>query len=249
MKRLEGKVAVVTGGNSGIGLATAKRFQEEGARLAIAGRNAHTLLEAAQSIGNGVVTVQADVAKLEDIDRLYQTVGQELGGIDVLFVNAGVGKFAPLMDMSESLYDEIFAINTKGAYFTLTKAIPYLNDGASIILIALAPITPPWRRPETSAYSAAKAALRALAQTAAAELAPRGIRVNVVSPGPILTPIFQQAGLQPEKMDERLSQVRAAVPLKRLGNPEEVASVVAFLASSDASYITGEEIHVDGGMG
>lgn len=249
MKRLEGKVAVVTGGNSGIGLATAKRLQEEGAQVAIAGRNAQTLEEAAQSMGNGVVTVQADVAVLSDIDRLYQTVGQELGRIDVLFVNAGVGKLAPLMDTSESLYDEIFAINTKGAYFTLTKAIPYLNDGASIILIALAPITPPWRRPGTSAYSAAKAALRALAQAAAAELAPRGIRVNVVSPGPILTPIFQQAGLRPEQMDERLSQVRAAVPLKRLGKPEEVASVVAFLASSDASYITGEEIHVDGGMG
>ncbi len=249
MKRLEGKVAVVTGGSSGIGLATAKRFQEEGARLAIAGRNAQMLEEAAKSIGHGVVAIQADVAKLEDIDRLYQTVAQELGRVDVLFINAGVGKIAPLMDTSESLYDEIFAINTKGAYFTLTKAIPYLNDGASIILIALAPITPPWRRPGTSAYSAAKAALRALAQTAAAELAPRGIRVNVVSPGPILTPIFQQAGLRPEQMDERLSQVRAAVPLKRLGKPEEVASVVAFLASSDASYITGEEIHVDGGMG
>ncbi len=231
MKRLEDKVAVVTGGNSGIGLATAKRLQEEGARLTIVGRNAQTLQEAAQSMGNGVLAVQADVAKLEDIDRLYQTVAQELGRIDVLFVNAGVGKFASLIDTSESLYDEMFAINTKG------------------ILIALAPINPSWRRPGTSAYSAAKAALRAVAQTAAVELAPRGIRVNVVSPGPILTPIYQQAGLRPEKMDERLSQVRAAVPLKRLGKPEEVASVVAFLASSDASYITGEEIHVDGGMG
>jgi len=249
MKRLEGKVAVVTGGNSGIGLATARRFQEEGARLAIAGRNAHALLEAAQSIGNDVVTVQADVAKLENIDQLYQTVGQELGGIDVLFINAGVGKFAALVDTSESFYDEMFAINTKGAYFTLTKAIPYLNDGASIILIALAPINPPWRRPGTSAYSAAKAALRAVAQTAAVELAPRGIRVNVVSPGPILTPIYEQAGLPEEKIKERLDQMSAAVPLSRLGKPEEVASVVAFLASSDASYITGEEIRVDGGLG
>ena len=249
MKRLEGKVAVVTGGNSGIGLATAKRLQEEGARVAITGRNAQTLEEAAQSIGNGVLAVQADVAVLSDIDRLYQTVAQELGRIDVLFINAGVGKFAALIDTSESLYDEMFAINTKGAYFTLTKAIPYLNDGASIILIALAPINPPWRRPGTSAYSAAKAALRAVAQTAAVELALRGIRVNVVSPGPILTPIFQQAGLSKEKMEERLDQVSTTVPLSRLGKPEEVASVVAFLASSDASYITGEEIHVDGGMG
>jgi len=246
MKRLEGKVAVVTGGNSGIGLATAKRLQEEGAQVAIAGRNAQTLEEAAQSMGNGVVAVQADVTKLEDIDRLYRTVAQELGRIDVLFVNAGVGKFAALIDTSESLYDEMFAINTKGAYFTLTKAIPYLNDGASIILIALAPINPPWRRPGTSAYSAAKAAV---AQTAAVELAPRGIRVNVVSPGPTLTPIYQQAGLSKEKTEERLDQISTTVPLSRLGKPEEVASVVAFLASSDASYITGEEIHVDGGMG
>jgi NAD(P)-dependent dehydrogenase (short-subunit alcohol dehydrogenase family) len=249
MKRLEGKVAVVTGGNSGIGLATAKRLQEEGAQVAIAGRNAQTLEEAAQSMGNGVVAVQADVTVLSDIDRLYQTVAQELGRIDVLFVDAGVGKFAALIDTSESLYDEMFAINTKGAYFTLTKAIPYLNDGASIILIALAPINPPWRRPGTSAYSAAKAALRAVAQTAAVELAPRGIRVNVVSPGPTLTPIYQQAGLSKEKTEERLDQISTTVPLSRLGKPEEVASVVAFLASSDASYITGEEIHVDGGMG
>src|SRR5258708_2344046 len=150
MKRLEDKVAVVTGGNSGIGLATAKRLQEEGARLAIVGRNLQTLQEAAQSM-DGVLAVQADVAVLSDIDRLYQTVAQELGRIDVLFVNAGVGKFATLIDTSESLYDEMFAINTKGAYFTLTKAIPYLNDGASIILIALAPINPSWRRPGTSA--------------------------------------------------------------------------------------------------
>src|SRR5258708_31198868 len=194
MKRLESKVAVVTGGNSGIGLATAKRLQEEGARLTIVGRNAQTLQEAAQSMGNGVLAVQADVAKLEDIDRLYQTVAQELGRIDVLFVNAGVGKFASLIDTSESLYDEMFA---------LTKAIPYLNDGASIILIALAPINPSWRRPGTSAYSAAKAALRAVAQTAAVGVAPRGIRVNVVRPRPIPTPIFQQALFSKTKVKER----------------------------------------------
>lgn len=249
MKRFENKVAVVTGGNSGIGLATAKRLHEEGARVAIVGRNAQTLEEATRTIGDGVLAVQADVAKLSEIDRLYQTVTQELGRIDVLFVNAGVGKFAALIDTSESLYDELFAINTKGAYFTLTKAIPSLNDGASIILIALAPITPPWRRPGTSAYSAAKAALRAVAQTAAVELAQRRIRVNVVSPGPILTPIYQQAGLSPEMMQERLDRMSAAVPLARLGKPEEVAGVVAFLASSDASYITGEEIRIDGGLG
>src|SRR5260370_34466076 len=179
MKRLEDKVAVVTGGNSGIGLATAKRLQEEGARLAIAGRDADTLEEAAKTIGKGVRAVRADVVVLSDIDRLYRTVAQELGRIDVLFGNAGVGKFAALMDTSESLYDEMFAINTKEAYFTLTKAIPYLNDRASIILLALPPISPPWRRPGTSAYSAAKAALLALAQTAPVSLPPPALPLNL----------------------------------------------------------------------
>ncbi len=247
MKRLEGKVAVVTGGNSGIGLATAKRLQEEGAHVAIAGRNAQTLEEAVKSIGNGVVAVQADVAKLEDIDRLYGTVARKLGRIDVLFVNAGVAKFAPLADTSEKIYDELFDIDTKGAYFTIQKAIPHLNDGASIILNTS--VADKKGRPGTSAYSAAKAALRSLARTVAAELADRNIRVNAVSPGPIRTPIFEHAGVPKEDVEERLGQIAAAVPMKRVGKPEEVASVVAFLASSDASYITGEEINVDGGMG
>ncbi len=247
MKRLEGKVAVVTGGNSGIGLATAKRLQEEGARVAVTGRSAQTLEKAVKSIGNGVVSIQADVARLEDIDRIYRTVTQKLGRIDVLFVNAGVGKFAPLTETSERLYDEIFDIDTKGAYFTIQKAIPNLNDGASIILNAS--VVDKKGQPGASAYSAAKAALRSFARTAAAELAGRGIRVNVVSPGPILTPIFERTGLPRDEVEGFKEQLIEAVPMKRLGRPEEVASVVAFLASSDASYITGEEINVDGGMG
>lgn len=180
MKRLEGKVAVVTGGNSGIGLATAKRFQEEGARVAITGRDSRTLEEAVKSIGNGVVALQSDVAKLGDIERLYETVAKRLGRIDVLFVNAGVGKFAPLTETSEDLYDEIFDIDAKGAYFTIQKAIPHLNDGASIILNAS--VAAKKGRAGSSAYSAAKAALRSFARTSAAELVERGIRVNVVSP-------------------------------------------------------------------
>jgi len=246
-KKLEGKVAVITGGNSGIGLATAKRFQEEGARVAIAGRSKKTLDEAVKTIGNGVVAVQADVAKLADVDKLYAEVSKKLGKIDVLFVNAGVAKFAPFAETSESLYDEQFDINTKGAYFTIQKAIPFLNDGASIILNTS--VVDDLGSPNTSAYAATKAALRSFARTAAAELVGRGIRVNTVAPGPIVTPIFGRTGLPQEAIDDFAKGVLTQVPMKRFGQPEEVAGAVAFLASQDASYITGVEINVDGGMG
>ncbi len=247
MKRLEGKVALVTGGNSGIGLATAKRLQEEGARVAISGRSKNTLDEAVRTIGNGVVAVQADVAKLADVDKLYAEVTRKLGKIDVLFVNAGVAKFAPLAETSESIYDEQFDINIKGGYFTIQKALPYLNEGASIILnTSVADST---GQAGTSAYSATKAALRSLARTVAEELAGRGIRVNTVAPGPIITPIFGRAGLPKETIDEWAKELVAKVPMKRFGQPEEVAATVAFLASQDASYITGVEINVDGGLG
>ncbi len=247
MKRLEGKVAVVTGGNSGIGLAAAKRLQQEGAKVAIAGRSKKTLDEAVKTIGNGVLAVQADVSKLAELDKLYAEVSKKLGKIDVLFVNAGVAKFAPLAETSESLYDENFDTNIKGAYFTIQKALPLLNDGASIILnTSVAGST---GNPGASAYSATKAALRSLARTAAAELVGRGIRVNAVAPGPIVTPILGRTGLPKETLDEFVKGVVEKVPMKRFGQPEEVAGVVAFLASQDASYITGVEINVDGGLG
>ena len=247
MGRFDGKVAVVTGGNSGIGLATAKRFQEEGAKVAISGRSRKTLDEAVKIIGNGVLAVQSDVADLTDVDKLYAQIAEKFGKFDVLFVNAGVGKFAPLADTSEGQYDEVFDINIKGAYFTIQKALPFLNDGASIILNTS--VVDGLGMPGTSAYAATKAALRSLARTAAAELVGRGIRVNAVAPGPIVTPILGRTGLPKEAIDDFTKEIIASVPMKRFGQPEEVAATVAFLASQDASYITGIEINVDGGLG
>ena len=247
MGRLQGKVAVVTGGNSGIGLATAKRFQEEGAQVVISGRSKQTLDDAIKAIGNGAVAIQADVSQLAELDRLYREVSERFGKIDVLFVNAGIAKFAPISDTSESTYDEQFDTNIKGAYFTLQKAIPLLNDGASVILNTS--VVSIKGNANTSAYSATKAALRSLARTAAAELVGRGIRVNAVAPGPIVTPIFGKTGLPQETVDEFAKQIIETVPMKRFGQPEEVAATVAFLASNDASYITGVEINVDGGAG
>ena len=247
MKRLDGKVAVVTGGNSGIGLATAHRFRDEGARVAISGRNQQTLDEAVKIIGKDTLALQADAAKPADSDRFFKEVAKRLGKIDVLFINAGVAKFTPLDQVSEAHYDELFDINTKGAYFTLQKALPYLNDGASVILntsvvshVGLASGT---------VYAATKAALRSITRSAAAELVGRNIRVNAVAPGPIETPIFGRTGLPQEAVDEFARNILASVPMKRFGKPEEVATTVAFLASSDASYITGVEIDVDGGRG
>jgi NAD(P)-dependent dehydrogenase (short-subunit alcohol dehydrogenase family) len=247
MARLTGKVAVVTGGNSGIGLATAKRFREEGAKVVISGRDQRTLDEAVKSIGGEVVAVRADVAKLSDLDKLYKTVSEKFGRIDVLFANAGIAKFAPLAESTEALYDETFDINVKGVYFTIQKALPLLNDGASIIINSS--VASESGVADTSIYSATKAAIRSFARTLTAELVGRGIRINVVSPGPIRTPIFGRNGLSQEQIDDVARMLVSKVPMNRFGKPEEVADTVLFLASPEASYITGVDINVDGGMG
>jgi NAD(P)-dependent dehydrogenase (short-subunit alcohol dehydrogenase family) len=247
MKTLEGKVAVITGGSSGIGLATAKLFRDSGAKVAISGRNQKSLDDAIKELGAGVVAVRSDVSKLSDLDTLFNLVVKKLGRIDVLFANAGIAKFAPVSDVSEDAYDETFDINVKGVFFTIQKAIPHLNDNASIILnssfVNQAGV------PTTSVYGASKAAVRSLARGISSELASRGIRVNVVSPGPIATPIYGKLGLPKEAVDAFAANIESQVPLKRFGQPEEVAQTVLFLACSASSYITGVELNVDGGLG
>jgi NAD(P)-dependent dehydrogenase (short-subunit alcohol dehydrogenase family) len=246
VSKFKGKVAVVTGGNSGIGLATAQRLHQEGARVAISGRDARTLDAAVAAIGPGTLAVQSDVSRPKDIERLYAEVASKLGKIDVLFANAGIAKFAPYTASDEGMFDEQFAINVKGVYLTLQKAIPYLNDGASVILNTSVFAS---KGPENAGiYAATKAAVRSFARTAATELVGRNIRVNAVAPGPIATPIFGRSGLTEEQIEGFKAGISDRVPMRRIGRPEEIANAVAFLASDDASYITGVELNVDGGM-
>lgn len=246
MKKFEGKVAVITGGSSGIGLATAKEFKEQGAKVVISGRDKKTLDEAVQTIGGDVLAVQSDVTNLSDIDTLFSKTKDKFGKIDALFVNAGIAKFAPVDATSESLFDETININLKGAYFTIQKALPFLNNNASIMLNTTAIVHSGW--PGTSVYSASKAALLSLVKTLSAELIVKGIRVNAVSPGPISTPIFGKLGLPQEAVQSMAQSILEQVPMKRFGRPEEIAKAVLFLASSDSSYVLGAEIVADGGM-
>lgn len=245
MRRLEGKVALVTGGNSGIGLATAKLLFEEGAKVAISGRDQASLTAAAKEIGGDTLAIRADISNLTDLESLFAKVVKTLGKIDVLFANAGVAKFASIADTTEALYDEIFDINVKGTYFSVKMSLPYLNDGAAIVLNTT--FADRVGLPGSSVYAASKAALRSFVRVAAAELVGRGIRVNAVSPGPIATPIFGKLGMAKEAVDELAGVILGRVPMKRLGTPEDIAGAVAFLAGPDAGYITGVELNVDGG--
>ena len=246
MGKLAGKVAVITGGNSGIGLATAKEFKAQGARVVITGRDQQTLDDAKREIGSDVLAVRSDTSSLTEIDKLFAAVKEKFGKIDVLFVNAGIGKFEPIEAVTEESFDSIMDINFKGAYFTVQKALPLLNDNASIVLNAS--IVAYVGMPNSSVYAASKAALITLARTISAELVGRGIRVNVVSPGPVSTPILGRMGMPPEVLEETEKSIQAQVPMKRFGRPEEIAKTVLFLASEDSSFLLGTEIVADGGM-
>ncbi len=245
-ERLAGKVAVITGGNSGIGLASARRFASEGARVAILGRDPTTLEAALSELGDAAIGIAGDVQNLQDIDRLYETVEREFGSIDVLFVNAGVAKMRPVEAVDEEHFDELFNVNVKGAYFTVQKALPLMNDGGTIVLNTS--IANQLGNPTMSVYAASKAALRSLARTFSAELVERGIRVNAVSPGPIETPIYGRLDLPPDALDEMAASFTERVPLKRFGAAEEVANAVLFLSSPESSFVLGHELVVDGGM-
>jgi NAD(P)-dependent dehydrogenase (short-subunit alcohol dehydrogenase family) len=247
MSKLAGKVAVVTGGNSGIGLATANLFRCEGAKVAISGRDPRTLDEAVRFIGGEVLAVRCDVSKAADIEKLFATVAQEWGKIDVLFANAGIGTFSPFSEVTEAHFDEIFTINFRGLFFTVQKALPHLQDRSSIVLNAS--VAGGIGLPGASVYSASKAAVRSLARTLTAELSGRGIRVNVVSPGPVPTRILHRNGLSQDTVEEIVRGLVSYVPMSRAGSPEEVANAVLFLASSDSSYVAGVDLNVDGGMG
>ena len=246
MGKLDGKIALVTGGNSGIGLATAKQFANEGAHVFVTGRRAAELDAAAKEIGGKVTAIQGDVAKPEDLDRLMDEIKRRAGRLDVLFANAGLARYGTLGAIEEELFDAIFDVNVKGVLFTVQKALPLMPDGASIILNAS--IVGSKGMPANSIYSASKAAVRSFARTWATDLKARRIRVNAVSPGTIDTPGLNDLLASSEVGEQRRKMISAAVPLGRFGKPEEIAKAVVFLASDDASYITATELFVDGGF-
>jgi NAD(P)-dependent dehydrogenase (short-subunit alcohol dehydrogenase family) len=246
MAKLEGKIALITGGNSGIGLATAKEFVREGAFVFITGRRERELAAAVRDIGRNVTGIQGDVSKLADLDRLFAQIKSEKGRLDIVFANAGVATFAAFGQITEEHFDSIFNVNVRGTLFTVQKALPLMPDGASIILNAS--IVASKGLGMNSVYSATKAAIRSFARTWTTDLKSRKIRVNAVSPGPIDTPGLSDLVASTGAGEERKKLMINTVPLGRLGRPDEIAKAVMFLASDDSSYITGSELFVDGGM-
>jgi NAD(P)-dependent dehydrogenase (short-subunit alcohol dehydrogenase family) len=246
-QKLAGKIAVITGGSSGIGLATAKRFVEEGAHVVIAGREEKELKKAAALIGRNVTTVAGDVSNLEDLDRLYAVVKEKHGHIDILFANAGAGTVAPLEEATEAHFDQTFDVNVKGTFFTVQKALPLFKNGGSIILTSS--VTNVLGSPGFSAYAASKAAVRNFARAWTMELKDRKIRVNSMSPGPTETGALEKTtGLTAAQAKQAAAQYATQIPMGRSGKPEEIAAAVTFLASDESSFITGVDLAVDGGM-
>lgn len=245
MARLNGKSALITGGTSGIGLATAKVFLQEGARVAITGKSTDRLNQAIKELKGDVLSIRADMRSLADIEAMVTEVKKQFGSLNVLFVNAGITKLAPLGDVTVDLIDEIMDINFKGAFFTIQKAVPIMSQGSSIVLNTS--INNQMGMLRSSIYAASKAGLRSLARTLAAELIGRGIRVNAVSPGPTSTPIYSKLGIPQENLQELAEQIQQQIPMHRFGEPDEIAKAVAFLASDDSSFVLGEELVVDGG--
>ena len=246
MRKLEGKIALVTGGNSGIGLATAKQFVAEGAYVYITGRRQVELDAAVEAIGKNVTAVQSDVSNLADLDRLFATIKLELGHLDIIFANAGGGQIAPLGAITEEHFDKTFNVNVKGLLFTVQKALPLLPEGASIILNAS--ITSIKGTPAFSVYSATKAAVRSFARNWILDLKERKIRVNAISPGVVPTPGYDHLGLNDQQLQEFVDSQANTIPLGRVGKPDEIAKAVVFLASDDSSFVNGIELFVDGGM-
>jgi NAD(P)-dependent dehydrogenase (short-subunit alcohol dehydrogenase family) len=245
-KKLEGKIALVTGGSTGIGFATAKRFAAEGAKVVITGRRKEAVEAAVKEIGGAAMGVQSDASNLADLDRLFAQIKKQYGRIDVLFANAGVGEFATIDQITEEHFDKIYDTNVKGVVFTVQKALPLFPDGGAVILNAS--IVSVKGTPAFGVYNSTKAAVRSLARTWTNELKDRKIRVNVVSPGPIDTPGLNGLAANEEQAQQIKASLTAQVPLGRMGSADEIAKVVVFLASDDASYVAGIELFVDGGM-
>lgn len=244
--KLSGRIALITGGNSGLGLATAQRFIAEGAHVFITGRRQAELDDAVKELGRSATAIRGDVSSLPDLDRLFAAIKEQKGRVDILFANAGLGEFAPLGKITEEHFDKIFRVNVRGTLFTVQKALPLMPDGAAIIVNAS--IVSIKGFPAFGVYAATKAALRSFVRTWAVDLKDRKIRVNAVSPGTVITPAYKGGlGMSDKQIQDFEAQAAAATPLGRAGTPDEIAKAVVFLASDDSSYITGIELFVDGG--